>query len=61
LLAEGAWEAILRRTDDAGVEGAGSFLGVVGVLGTLELASLAGVCSMVRGVAQGPAQIIAAV
>jgi hypothetical protein len=61
LLAEGAWEAILRRTDDAGVEGAGSFLGVVGVLGTLELASLAGGCSMVRGVAQGPAQIIAAV
>lgn len=43
LLAEAALEAILRRTDDAGVEGAGSFLvGVTGT-GTLVLPSLAGV------------------
>lgn len=59
LLAEAALEAILRRTEDAGVEGAGSFLLVgEGVTGTPELPSLAGVCSMVSDEAQGPVQII---
>jgi hypothetical protein len=38
-------EAIIRRTDEAGVEGAGSFL--VGVTGTLALPSLAGGGSIV--------------
>ena len=61
---EGAFEAILRRTDDVGVEGAGSFLGC-GLAGTLEAregavmpaASLAGEGASIWGQGQWLAEM----
>lgn len=55
---EGALEAILRRRDDAGVEGAGNFLcGVVGLCGASEgttlSASVAGGASMLHRAVRG--------